>query len=154
MKRDTPAGKAPFMAFAERVVDADPARVWALVADPMRAGEWAGVATVGYMGTELPKTGQVVFVRSRRWRPRSRTRRVEVQEWEAGSRYRCEIQHEGAAATCFELAITPEATGSEIATRIRITQTTLVPKSTAGLAQRYVCGQLERQLDRISKALT
>ncbi len=57
------ASKRQVLAAAERVFDADPANVWAMIADPSRVGEWAGVVMVGYMGTELPKVGHNLFVR-------------------------------------------------------------------------------------------
>jgi hypothetical protein len=153
VNRDESAGSVPVVAVAERVIGADPAQVWALVADPMRVGDWAGLETVGYMGTELPKTGQVVFVRSRRGLFKSQIRRVEVQQWEAGSRYRCEIKPENRAAVCFQLAMTPEVTGSAIATRIKLTQTTRVPRVGSSLVERYVGAQLTKRLDRIEKTL-
>ena len=138
---------------AERVINADPALVWALVADPMRVGEWAPFEVVGYMGTELPKRGQIVFLRTRRWRPGSRQRRVEVQEWEAGTMYRCEMQPDGGGTSVgFEVGVTPEAMGGEIATRVRLIQRLESPGSSARLLRWYLARRLERRLDRIAKA--
>lgn len=153
MNRDEPAGNTRIVCVAERLISADPARVWALVADPMRAGEWAAFDVVGYMGTELPKTGQIVFLRTRRWRPGPRSRRVEVQHWEAGSRYRCEVQADGRKPVCFEIGVTPEATGGEIVTRVRVSQRMELTGSFPWILRRYVARHLERLLDRIEKVL-
>jgi uncharacterized protein YndB with AHSA1/START domain len=149
--RDDKAGT--IVCSAERVIAADPTQVWALVADPMRVGEWAPFEVVGYMGTELPKRGQIVFLRTRWWRPGSRERRVEVQEWEAGTMYRCEVQPDGGAAPIgIEVGVTPEVTGAEIATRIRLTQRLQSTGSSARVLRWYLTRQLERRLDRITKA--
>lgn len=70
-----------------RDLEADPAAVWSLVADPERIGEWAPVKFVGWMGTNLPAVGQAFFVSV--WgRPPIR---LEIDEWEAGRRFRCGV---------------------------------------------------------------
>lgn len=77
------------------VGNVDPARVWALVADPARIGEWAGVKFVSYMGKEIPERGAAFFATLR---PRARAEnalRFEITEWEAGHRYRCAITGPG-----------------------------------------------------------
>ena len=153
MNRDETARRTNIVCAAERVLGSDPAQVWALMADPARVGEWAPLEVVGYMGTELPKSGQIVFLRTRRWRPRSRERRVEVEEWEAGSRYRCEISTEAGSAICFEVFVTPEVTGGAIATRIRLKQRMEVAAAPSALLRRLVSRQLERRLNRIELAL-
>lgn len=138
---------------AERVLAADPARVWMLVADPSRAGEWAAAATVGYMGTELPKQGQVIFVRTRRWQRPSAARRVEVEEWEAGSRYRCALQPTRMVPEAtLEVEIHPEPTGESVATRIRLVQRMEARSQAATAVQWVVDRKLARLLDRIERA--
>lgn len=140
---------------AERVLAVDPTAVWALVADPARVGEWAGVATVGYMGTELPKTGQAVFVRTRRWQRSDKARRVEIESWEAGTGYRCRVERSNARSPMlFEVSIKPEVSADGIATRIRLTQRMNAPSLVAGMLCRYVSARLERKLDRIEASAT
>ena len=68
-----------------RDLDADPAAVWVLVADPERIAEWAPVVFVGWMGTNLPAVGHAFFVS---WLTAG-ARRFEIDEWEAGRRFRC-----------------------------------------------------------------
>lgn len=154
MNRQDKARKARIMCEVQRTIAADPAQVWALVADPMRVGEWAPYAVVGYMGTELPKTGQVVFLQTRGWRPGPRGRRVEVKNWDAGSRYRCEIQVEnGGTPVLVEVGVTPEVTGSAIATRVVLAQQQEVPEGSARMLHWYLTRRLERRLDRIEKVL-
>lgn len=139
---------------AERVFKVDPTRVWALVADPSRVGEWAAVETVGYLGTELPKVGHAVFVRTRRWQAPTRARRVEINRWEAGSAYQCTVQPGRFAESIqFEINVTPEVTGDGVATRVRLTQRLVIPAFSARLLSRFVIGQLERRLDRLGRAV-
>ncbi len=139
---------------AERVLAADPARVWALVANPERIGEWAGLAMVGYMGTELPKTGQSVFVRSTRWRRLAKVRRVEVEAWDAGARVSCLVHTDGSAAAArFELAIHPEVARDAIATTVRLVQRVNVPVVAHVLARWWVEMELNRKLDKIAQAV-
>ena len=138
---------------AERVLPVDPTAVWSLVADPARTSEWAGVTTVGYMGTELPKTGQAIFVRLRRWDRDSKARRVEIESWEAGTGYRCVIASKRAQTPIrFDLTIKSEVVADGIATRVKLTQRMVTAPAWAGITQRYVAGRLERKLDRIERA--
>ena len=65
--------------------------MWALVADPARTEEWAPVFSAGYLGTELPGVGHTVFVRMHRFTDPAHALRFRIVEWEAGHRYRCEI---------------------------------------------------------------
>lgn len=137
--------------YSERVLPVDPSLVWALVADPSRAGEWAAVETVGYMGTELPKPGQALFVK-RRWRGESRAHRVEIEDWEAGTSYRCKVATPLLAEPLvFSLEVKSEVTGSGIGTRIRIDERMELPRSAAALIRWYEQRAIERRLDRIAR---
>ncbi len=137
---------------AERVLEADPAQIWTLVADPGRVGEWAAVETVGFMGSELPKTGHVVFVRTRRWQRPSRARRIEVEQWEAGSRYRCKLQPTRLVkAASFDVEVHPEVTSGGVATRVKLTQRVEAPTAAAGILRWYFDRRLETTLDRIER---
>jgi hypothetical protein len=136
---------------AGRVISVDPSLVWALVADPARTGEWAAVETVGYMGTELPKPGQAVFIK-RSWQRRSRARRVEIENWEAGSSYRCNVATPPFRTPVeFALHITPEVTGAGIATKVGIDEALQLPRLAVAPVRLYVRWALERKLDRIAK---
>lgn len=148
------SGSGPLFYAVERVIYADPTRVWALVADPARVGEWAAAEAVGYLGTELPKVGQIVFVRTRRWQSATRARRVEIEAWDAGSSYRCKVEI-GRVATSisFELRVTPEVTGDGVVSRVRLSQRMELPPLYVPLLRRYVSRQLERKLDRIERVV-
>lgn len=153
MSRSGSAEAVHVFCSAERVLAADPSRVWMLVADPSRIGEWAATATVGYMGTELPRQGQVVFVRTRRWQRPSAARRVEVEEWEAGSRYRCLVQstrlvHDAS----FEVEIHPEPQGDRVATRVKLMQRMEATPAVASGVRWFVDRKLQRLLARIERA--
>ncbi len=73
------------------VSGADPATVWALVADPERVAEWAPVRFVGWMGREVPDVGQAFFVTLDKHADPSTALRLEIVEWVAGHSYRCAI---------------------------------------------------------------
>ena len=147
------ARAAHVLSSAESVLAADPAQVWMLVADPSRVGEWAALETIGYMGTELPRQGQVLFVRTRRWQRPAAARRVEVEEWEAGSRYRCVLEPSRSVnAATLEVVIHPEPTGEVVATRIRLMQRMEAKPQAARMVQWIVDRRLERMLDRIERA--
>jgi len=142
------------VARAERAIAADPSRVWALVANPERVGDWAGVTVVGYMGTELPKSGQSLFVRSSRWGRSAKTRRVEIEAWDAGARVRCAIHSDTSAPpTEFEIEIRPEVSHDGIATTVRLIQRTDVPGAALAFARWRADRQLNRRLDRIAKVV-
>lgn len=72
--------------------DADPAAVWALVADPARIEQWAPVRQIGYLGTELPGVGHVFFLAFRPSTSEDRARRFRIAEWDAGHRFRCDVE--------------------------------------------------------------
>ena len=135
---------------AERVIAADPTQVWALLGNPDRLSEWSGLVMVGYMGTELPKPGHVVFVQRRR--VGAKPKRLEVESWEAGAEIRC-LVHTTEQPTQFVLAIRPEIEPSSIATRVRLTQRSAVPPSVQGAAAWWMTRQLDRMLDRIARAV-
>lgn len=69
----------------------DPSSAWALVADLNRLDEWLGVKLVGSMTTEVPGVGHVFFIGLTSRASPDRSIRLRVAEWEAGSRYLCEI---------------------------------------------------------------
>ncbi len=124
-----------------------------LVADPARADEWAAVATVGYMGTELPKSGQVVFVRTRRWQRPSSARRVEIEEWEAGERYSCKLgSYRLAENVTFGVEIHPEPAGGGVGTRIKLTQRMEAAPQLAGWLQNYGNRRLQRLIAKVERA--
>jgi hypothetical protein len=135
---------------AQRVLDADPSRVWALVADPERLADWAGVVTVGYMGTELPKPGQRVFVKPRR--VPGRRRRVEIESWRAGSAVSCVVTS-GAVPTHYSLDVEPEIEQGRITTRIRLRQRSEVPAWLGPVAKWLTDMRLQRMLDRIARVV-
>lgn len=139
---------------AERVLDADPALVWALIANPDRVGEWAGVTMLGYMGTELPEAGQSVFVRASRWGKLAKTRRVEIEAWDAGASVRCLVHIDRSPAKVgFEVTIHPEVAHDGIATTIRLVQRMDVPGAAVVVARWWIDMQLKRKLDRIAKVV-
>ena len=70
---------------------ADPASLWALVADPERVGEWAPVQFVGWMGREVPEIGHAFFATFRKGADPSSAVRFEIVDWAAGHQYRCSI---------------------------------------------------------------
>ncbi|MCP4309055.1 MAG: SRPBCC family protein [bacterium] len=135
---------------AERMVTADPARVWALIADPSRVAEWAGVAMVGYMGTELPKPGQTVFVRRGRF---GKTWRVNIDAWDAGSSVRCLLESDKSEGVVrFELAIHPQVTADAIVTKVRLSQRMEASRPFGRLVHTLVASELNKKIDRIAKA--
>jgi hypothetical protein len=141
------------VAVAERVVVADPARVWSLIADPSRVAEWAGVVMVGYMGTELPKPGQTVFVRAARRGRLAKTWRVHIESWDAGSSVRCLVESDRSQGKIrFDLAIHPQVTRDAITTKVRLAQRLEVPPTLSLLIHRWVDRELNKKIDRIAKA--
>jgi carbon monoxide dehydrogenase subunit G len=134
------------------MIDADPSRVWALVADPERLREWAGVVTVGYMGTELPKPGQRVFVRSRIGLLRGRQRRVEIESWKAGSAVSCALDGRS-TPTRFDLRIEPEMRPQRIATQIRLDVHAEVSAWAEVAAGWWIEMRLRRMLNRIARTV-
>ena len=136
---------------AERVIDADPSRVWALVADPARLSEWAGVVTVGYMGTELPKPGQRIFVKTLRSLLPGRHHRVDIEKWQAGSAVSCVIDADRASIR-FEVAIRPLVEREQIVTQVRLAQRSETASYLALFTQWRQDSRLDRMLDRIDKA--
>jgi hypothetical protein len=127
--------------------------VWTLVGDPGRVSEWAAVATVGFMGTELPKRGHVVFVRTRRWQRPAAARRVEIADWEAGEGYSCKLgSYRFADDVTFAVEIHPEPGGGGVGTRVKLTQRMEAASSIAAWLQNYGDRRLERLIDRIERA--
>ncbi|MDJ0498063.1 MAG: SRPBCC family protein [Acidimicrobiia bacterium] len=153
MTETTGSRRTHVLCTAERVLGTDPARVWMLVADPARIGEWAAIATVGFMGTELPQSGHVVFVRTRRWQRPKSARRIEIEEWEAGAGYSCKLgSYRFADEVTFGVEIHPEPAGGGVGTRIRLAQRMEAAPLLASWLQSYGNGRLERLIDRIERA--
>lgn len=131
----------------------DPSAVWALVANPARVGEWAGVRTVGYMGTELPDVGQAVFVANRLF-PTRRARRVEILEWEAGHRYRCGMPDGRAASERrFGVVVTAEVEPEGASARLAIEYVAEVGSWLANVWRGGAVRRLRRMLDRVERVL-
>ena len=123
-----------------------------LVADPARVGEWAAVGTVGFMGTELPKSGHVVFVRTRRWQRPKSARRIEVKEWDAGTGYSCKLgSYRLADDVTFGVEIHPEPAGGGLGTRIKLTQRMETAPQLATWVRGYTNRRLRRLIDRIEQ---
>ena len=141
------------VAVVEHVIDADPARVWALVGDPSRLVEWAGYETVGYMGTELPGPGHKVFVGRRIFGRKlgRRSMQVEIERWDAGSGISCKIHHEPRQAS-FSIGISAEVRPGQPATRIRMRQAVAASGSTAALTRWWMTRSLEAMVRRIERA--
>lgn len=137
---------------AERLIDADPSRVWALVADPERLREWAGVATVGYMGTELPKPGQRVFVRTRLGVLPGRQRRVEIESWQAGSAVTCLVET-AATPTRFDMKIAPRLEPERIETQVSLVVHAEVPVWLDVAGGWWGEMRLRRMLNRIARVV-
>ena len=140
------ARRQEIVSVAERLVAADPTLVWSLLANPERISDWAGLRMVGYLGTELPQAGQSVFVEGQG--PRAKSRRVEIEAWDAGTGIKC-IVHTEPEPTGFELTIYPEVQHGSIATRVRLVQRSHVVGWMAPGVRWWIDRQLERKLDRI-----
>ena len=103
---------------------ADPARVWSLVADLTRLPEWLPVHDAGSMTTEVPTVGQLFFVALRRGGGRKRVLRLRLAEWEAGTRYVCEVSGSSLVSNArFEVTVSGAPSsgpdGTEITLRFR-----------------------------------
>ena len=153
IKRRSGARRIHVLCTAERVVETDPARVWMLVADPARVGEWGAVAAIGFMGTELPKSGHVVFIRTRPWQRSQSARRIEIEEWDAGTGYSCKLgSYRFADDVTFGVAIHPEPAAGGVSTRIKLTQRMEAAPQLASWLQNHMNRRLERLIDRIERA--
>lgn len=144
-------GHQSVASIVDRVIDVDPSRVWALVADPERLREWAGVVTVGYMGTELPKPGQKVFVRSGRPLLGRRQRRVEIESWQAGSAVACVVESRFGPVR-FDLIIKPRVESGGIETQVEIMEQVEVAPILTAAARQWMDWHLGRVLRRIARA--
>ena len=137
------------VATVERVLETDPAAVWALIANPERLREWAGVEMVGYMGTEMPRPGQNVFIKRRRG---SEERRAEIESWDAGTGISC-LVHSGGEPTRFRMELHPEVGHGTIGTRIRLQQRSPVSSYLAAGAEWWMERSLIGKLKRIERAV-
>jgi len=136
-------------ATVERVLDVDPAAVWALVANPERLSDWAGLEMVGYLGTEMPRPGHIVFVRRASREPV----RVEIESWDAGTGISC-LVHAGSEPTRFRMELHPEVGRGSIATRIRLQQKSPVRPYLSAGAQWWIERRLISKLKRIERAVS
>jgi hypothetical protein len=153
MTAETESGGRHVTSVAERMYPGlDPAAVWALVADPARAGEWAGVMPVGYMGKELPEVGHALFVKTAPWQSRSRARRVEVLSWSAGSGYSCRVTGTRLVDDVeFAARVEPVVGAAGVSTRVRVALQAAVPRLLE-VPLRWLAGlKTQRMLARIGK---
>jgi hypothetical protein len=71
----------------ERVFEGlDVARVWSEVGDLTRFHEWFPLHPVGSMTGDVPEVGNVIFAKIRKGGNPKHPVRLEVREWEAGTR--------------------------------------------------------------------
>lgn len=131
---------------------ADPARVWALVADPARTEEWAPVYSAGYLGTELPGVGHTVFVRLHRFTDPTNALRFRIVEWDAGHRYRCEIdgikvgtEHQ------LDVIVRAEVDAGSPAADLELRYSANVPSSWASPVRWWVRSRLARAVAGVEK---
>jgi hypothetical protein len=72
---------------ADRVFEGlDVARVWSEVGDLTRFHEWFPLHPVGSMTGDVPEVGNVIFATIRKGGDPTHPVRLEVREWEAGTR--------------------------------------------------------------------
>jgi hypothetical protein len=138
-----------------RVEGVDSARVWAFVADPANLERWAPVRSAGYIGTELPGVGHVVFLHRRRDADPDRAWRCRIESWNAGSGVRCSLETPGAASDQeIDLVVGTEGTGSEPAASVRITYRGRVPRGAAAIYRTRIAAMQRRAIERIFREVT
>ncbi|MFQ5554662.1 MAG: SRPBCC family protein [Acidimicrobiia bacterium] len=98
---------------------ADPARVWALVADPARAGEWTGLHAAGSMARELPTVGDAFYLTRRPESDPRRATRYQLVQWVAGRSYRCSMSSTRTASGR-ELEVRVHTDPLAVSTRVEI----------------------------------
>ncbi len=124
---------------------ADPAKVWALVADPARIEDWAPVHSAGFLGTELPDVGHTVFIKFTRLGDPKNALRFRITEWGAGHRYRCEIDGIPLGSDhCLDVIVTAEVDGGVPAADLEIRYAAEVPPSAAPAFRWWVRTRLAR----------
>lgn len=132
----------------------DPARVWAFVADLTRLPEWVPVHSSGSMTTEVPAVGHAFFVTLRKRQDPQNALTLRVAEWEAGSRYACDVSGSSLVSEGrFEVAVTgvPHV-GSDTEVMLRFRGG--VSRWAFALVQMEARRRLRKALDRLEKALT
>ncbi len=135
---------------ARDIAHADPARVWALVADPGRAGEWAPLRVVGHMGTELPAVGHAFFATWRRLASDRRAVRFEFVEWVAGRSYRCAMSPgPGVAEREVEVRVQSVVESAGARTRVEIRYRAEAPRWAAAAYRLFASLRIRRALDGI-----
>jgi hypothetical protein len=134
---------------------ADPAATWTLVADPERIIEWAPVHAVGFMGTELPSVGHTAFVTMRAGRPPDEALRFRVVEWDAGHRYRCEVEgFRWATKGQFVVTVDSELEEGHAAASVKLGFRAVVPRWLAPLYRLRVRSLLRRGVAAIERLTT
>jgi hypothetical protein len=133
---------------------ADPAAVWALVADPERISEWAPVHQVGFMGTELPAVGHSFFVTLRKGVDASKALRFEISEWDAGHRYRCTIQGSRVAEVeQIDVIVTSEVDEGRPAANFELRYAAEVPAWLAPIRRYEVRRRLHRAVESVERII-
>lgn len=129
----------------------DPSSAWALVADLNRLDEWLGATLVGSMTTEVPGVGHVFFIGLTGRSTPDRSVRLRVAEWEAGSRYLCEIGDlRGLSDGRFEVVV---AGASHADTTIRLTLSGEATRWAAPIIRRGVGRRFRAAHRRIDQLL-
>lgn len=137
-----------------RYEDVDPAAVWTLLADPSRIGEWAGVETVGYMGTELPAVGHIVFIKTGRFQKSAGARRVVVESWDAGTGFRCKVDGVRVVGDfVLEVRLTSEVGHAARSALLEIRQAAEVPRRLEAVWRAWASHRVKRMLDRVGRRL-
>lgn len=130
----------------------DSARVWALVADPERLGEWSGLHFASYMGTEIPGVGHAFFAGPTR--DPKQALRFEIVDWEAGRRYRCDLGGSRFGEADIEISVAEEIGEAGVATRVELTHRADVPRWLAPFYPTLAARRLRAALSGLEKAFT
>lgn len=130
----------------------DPARVWAFVADLTRLPEWVPVHSSGAMTAEAPAVGHAFFVTLRRGRDPKKALTLRVAEWEAGSRYACDVLGSSLIADGrFEVTVTGVPRGGAD-TEVTLRFQGEVSQWAYAVVQMEARRRLRKALDRLERA--
>jgi hypothetical protein len=117
------------------------------VADPERIEQWAPVHTAGYLGTELPGIGNTVFVKFSRFGDPTGSLRFRITEWDAGHRYRCEVDGiRFGAEHCLDVIVTAEVSGGVPAADLELRYFAEVPPLAVPVFRWWVRSRLARSV--------